>query len=227
MKFVFGTFLVVFVSFGQSVILNCRFEMTNRGFGIVYECFSRAENTGNSTIIEEVRGKHLINKTNEDVESFFENGNKLTSIPTNLASFFPKLKAIIIIAPLLQLSSSDLKPFPNLVRFDLAYGKFTSIDGDLFQYTRKLKIILFYVPELKNVGENLLTGLDDLLHVTFYSNRCIGYFDAKTPQEIQELKQKLLLQCPPLEPLTSPMTTSQTTTIILPSTTTLSTSTQC
>jgi hypothetical protein len=203
MKFATGIILVLFVSFGQSVILKCDFHMSTWDYvGAVYECSSRTENTGNSTIIKEVRGTHSNGKVNEDVESFRENGNSLTFIPTNLASFFPNLKVIFITAPLLQLSSSDLKSFPNLVLFISEYGKFTNIDGDLFQYTRQLKDIRFYSPELKSVGENLLTGLNDLVFVYFISSGCIGSVQANSPQKIQELSQKLLLNCPPLEALT-------------------------
>jgi hypothetical protein len=224
MKFVAGIILVVFVSFGQSVILNCEFRMADWSFfENIYQCYSLAENTGNSTIIEKVHGEHWSGKGNEDVEAFRENGT-LTFIPTNLAIFFPNLKTIIFESPLLKLSSSDLKPFPDLLRFYSWNGKFTSIDGDLFQYTSKLKIIYFSVPELKNVGANFLNGLEDLSYVEFEDCECIETIDAYSSQQIQQLKQKLLLQCPPLEPLTSPLTTPRTTTT-LPSTTTVSTST--
>jgi hypothetical protein len=93
------------------------------------------------------------------------------------------------------------------------------MDGDLFKYTRKIKHMYFYIPGLRTVGSNLLIGLDDLVYLYFHSSGCFGSFEAKTPQMIQELKKKLLLQCPSLE--------EKTTT--LPSTTTLSTSTttQC
>jgi hypothetical protein len=213
MKFAAGIIFMAFVSFGQSVILNYEFRMANwNRAGIFYCCENKAQNTGNSTIIEEVRGEHSSGKTNEDVETFMENGHTLTSFPSNLASFFPKLKVIFITGPLLQLSSSDLKPFPDLILFYSWDGKFTSIDGDLFQYTRKLKFIIFSVPGLKKVSENLLTGLDDLVSLNFYFSGCIGTFDAKKPQLIEQFKQKLLLQCPPLEPSTSPPTTPQSTT---------------
>jgi hypothetical protein len=227
MKFAAGIILVFFVSFGQSFYLDCEFKIVNRAYDEnFYECLSNTVVTGNSTTIEEVRGTHLSGKGNEDVERFWENGKTLTSFPTNLASFFPNLKVIFIYASLLQLSSSDLQPFPDLLRFHSWYGKFTSLDGDLFQYTRKLKFINFWAPALKNVGANLLTGLNDLVRVYFYASGCIGTLNANTPQLIQELKQKLLLQCPPLETSTSPLTTPRTT---LPPTTTLSTSTstQC
>jgi hypothetical protein len=220
MKFVAGIILVVFVSFGRSVILSCKYGMRDWDLvGNVYECMSQAQNTENSTIIEEVRGEHLSGKANEDVELYWEQSKTMTSIPTNLASFFPNLKAILLYSPILQLSSSDLKSFPNLLRFEFWGGKFANLDGDLFQYTRKLKVINFHIPGLKNVGENLLTGLN-LIRVTFFESGCIGTWT--TLQSIQELNQKLLMNCPPLEPLTSPMTTSQKTTTL-----STSTSTQC
>jgi hypothetical protein len=212
MKLIAGVLLLVFTSSAQSVVLNCIFYMNNRGTtaGLVYECFSHAENTGNSTFIEEVLGTHLEGKGNADVECYFEGGDSLTSIPRNLASFYPNLKDFFIYAPILHLSSSDLKPFPNLIRFQSHNGQFTNIEGDLFQYTRQLQHLQLTVPGLKSVGANLLTGLKDLVYVYFGFGECIGTFQAETPERIQELKQTLLIKCPPLERQTtsSPTTTS-------------------
>lgn len=173
MKFVAGIFLVHIVSFGQSVIVNCKFKTSfwEDPVGIAYTCQSIAENTGNFKFIEEVRGSHLSGKSNVDVLVFQESGNKLQFIPTNLVNFFPNLTVIWLNAPLLQLTASDLQPFPNLIRFDSFYGEFKSIDGDLFQSTKKLKVILVFVNKLENVGENLLSGLNELTFVRFMKTR--------------------------------------------------------
>jgi hypothetical protein len=80
MKLIGGVVLLFFVSSGQSVVLNCIFYMNNRGTsaGLVYECFSHAKNTGNSSFIEEVLGTHLEGKRNTDKECYFESGDNLT-----------------------------------------------------------------------------------------------------------------------------------------------------
>jgi hypothetical protein len=185
--------LVVFASFSQSVILNCRFVWYDYNLiGYIYSCDSSAELKGNSTMIEEVQGTHQSGKSNADVQLFIERGSILTTFPTNLASTFPNL-------PFLKLSSSDLKPFPNLLLFISNGGAFTDINGDLFRNTRKLQHISFYVEKLESVGANLVTGLDDLVYLSFESKGCIQTFRANTPKLIQELTQKLLLQCPPRE----------------------------
>lgn len=150
-------------------------------------------------MIEEVRGTHSHGKTNADVQLFIERGSILSTFPANLASTFPNLKGITFWAPFLKLSSSDLKPFPNLLLFISNGGAFTDIKGDLFRNTRKLQQISFYVEKLESVGANLLTGLNDLVSLSFESKGCIEVFRANTPQLIQELTQKLLLQCPPRE----------------------------
>jgi hypothetical protein len=214
MKIISGILLVVFASLGESVIINCNFQEHLWAFNTpVYACWSSTENTGNLLIIEGVRGTHSTNRSNADVNGFREEGNKLQYIPTNLGNVFPNLKAIFIVAPLLQLSASDLKPFPNLVMTYIHRFKFTSIESDLFQYTKKLRLIRLSFGSLKNVGENILSGLSELTEGYFNDNTCINY-EASTPQMMATLKQKLLTQCPPLNPSTTsrPTTTLSTTT---------------
>jgi hypothetical protein len=194
--------LVIFALFGmnEGVVITCNFDFMiwSSGIGTVYTCsLHSVENTGNLQIIEEVYGTHLSEKSNADVLGVYEYSQKLSYIPTNLASFFPNLKGLLFSSPLLRIIASDIKPFPNLLRFVSSNGEFTSIDGDLFQETRRIQVIEFHNGKLKNVGENLLDGLNSLIFVKFANTPCIN-FNANTPQTILELEPKLLLQCPPL-----------------------------
>lgn len=193
----------------QGVIINCEFRMMNWGFlGNSYNCLSRGENTGNLTLADEVRGEHLSGKSNADVEVFNEQGNKIQFIPSNLADFFPNINGMLIgAAPLLELTANDLKPFPNLLRFDSNYGEFSSIDGDLFQHTKMIQKIQINNARLQNVGENLLSGLNDLTNVEFRGDACINFF-ADTLEKIEELKDLLLVQCPPLPGPTATVSTT-------------------
>lgn len=194
-------FLFILVSKSHSVIINCQFSMDKWDVAgeDAYSCNFRAENTGSSTVIEEVRGEHLDGKNNANVQVIYVISSNLQFIPSNLARFFPNL---IIMAlndlPLLRVTAGDLKPFPNLQRFYSTSSLLTSINGDLFQHTKKLQRIRFEAGKLQDIGENLLSDLNDLSFVSFQGNECID-FVAETPQEIEELKEKLLVQCPPLE----------------------------
>jgi hypothetical protein len=113
----FALIFLTFTSLSQSLIINCNYSMWNTGNQIstIYNCYSSAESTGNSKTIEEVRGTHLSGKNNANVEAFQEQSKSLQFIPTNLVNFFPNLKVIIFLSPLLQVVADDFKPFPNLL----------------------------------------------------------------------------------------------------------------
>jgi hypothetical protein len=91
--FAVGIVFAIFVSFGESVVINCRYRTIDlENVGLVYKCESSTEITRNLTIIEEVRGSHLNGRRIANVESFYEQGEKLTFFPTNLASVFQSSK---------------------------------------------------------------------------------------------------------------------------------------
>lgn len=199
MYLIIGAILIAFVPFGQCMIISCYFYNNNWAVaGNAYGCESNAVNTENLAIIDEIRGSHLSGKLDADVEVFVGNDNKFQFIPTNLANFFPNLKGITFNSPLLRLSSNDLKPFSTLIGFDNWYGQFTSIDGDLFQNAKRIQRITIEYGKLQNVGENLLNGLNELRRAYFRGNSCISLY-ADNSQQISELKQNLLSQCPPLK----------------------------
>jgi hypothetical protein len=191
----------------EGVVINCLFRTVKwEILGDVYECRSVTEVPENSTFIEEVRGNHQIGKNNIDVEAFFESSNQFQFIPSNFVNIFPKLKAVLFNSPLFRVIASDLKPFPNLLWFRSHSGKFISIDGDLFQHTKVIQRIDFYDGQLANVGKNLLNGLNNLTRVDFITP-CLQFY-ANTPQRIEELKQKLLIQCSQVEETTTTMSTT-------------------
>lgn len=145
--------------------------------------------------------QHLLKKF-----AFFESSNQFQFIPTNFVNIFPKLKAILFNSPLSRVIVSDLKPFPKLIWFRSHSGKFASIDSDLFQHTKIIQRIDFYDGHLTNVGKNILNGLNNLTRVDFITP-CLHYY-ANTPQRIEELKEKLLIQCPQVEDATTIMSTT-------------------
>jgi hypothetical protein len=205
MKGVTAIAFAFLASFSQGIILICDFRTMTWGpiQDIDYTCTGRIENTGSLTFLEEIRGTHEEGKRNEDVVVFWDVSQKLQYIPTNLANFFPNINQLLLNSPLVQVTASDLKLFSNLIRFHAKHGIFTSIDGNLFEHNRKIRTVEFPQGKLKNVGENLLSGLSELRVAGFSNNTCIHY-TAYSYQTIQDLKQMLIIQCPPLEATCSP-----------------------
>jgi hypothetical protein len=229
MKIISGILLVIFASLGESVIINCNFRTSTWPNSLsVYTCWSSTENTGNLRTIEGVRGNHLDGRSNLGVQAFRDDSNKLQYIPINLANVFQNLKVIRVeSSTLVQLSASDLKSFPNLAQLFIYRFMFTSIESDLFQYTKRLQIVHMSYGRLRNVGVNILNGLSQLTQVAFNGNTCIDC-EATTPQMLAILKRELSSQCQPFSiyqtyPTTRPTTTTTTrptTTTTRPATTT-------
>lgn len=164
----------------------------------VYFCSSSALTIdGNSTHIQSATGNYLSGYTNADVEGFSVQHDKLLNrLPKGIEKFFPILAGLDWrLGSLTSLTSEDLKPFPKLQMILLGSNKLTSLDGDLFVYSPEMHYISFDNNLLESIGYGLLDDLNKLTNAYFNGNPCINV--ATPPQTIQELKVKLLDQCPP------------------------------
>lgn len=155
---------------------------------------------GNLTHLIDVTGNHSSGRTNDDVTAFWiESGHQhLNRIPKGIEKNFPNLIGFVwSYGSLTTLKADDLKPFPNLVIFSVIYNKLASLDGDLFKHTPKLENINFDNNLLEHVGFGLLDGLNNLTDASFKRNPCID-MDTFLSATLQELKEELQEQCPPL-----------------------------
>lgn len=89
------------------------------------------------------------------------------------------------------------KAFPNLKAIGFIGNLLFSLPGDLFKYTPNVQEIYMGGILLEHAGIGLLTGLLDARFVAFDNNLCVDMI-ANTPALLQELKFKLITQCPPL-----------------------------
>lgn len=190
-----------------SVIFDCEFTFESRVIiGKVYHCRPSVDTTESKNTLEGVTGEHLSGYSNEDVQYVFLENQNLSRIPSNIESFFPKLLGIEWYnSNLLTVSAADLASFSSLQVLSLYKNKLTSVDGDLFTSTPNLRWISFSNNNIRYVGPDLLTELSDLEYIDFRSNICINKL-ARTTQEIEEMKLRLLSQCAPpttLEPTTT------------------------
>lgn len=206
--------LTTFLAFSKGFEFKCNFGYVEWALviGRAYACTSvQVTNNNNSTSLESVEGNHLDGNSNSDVKVLQVYGRTtIQKLPTNIERFFPHLEALSwLVAGLLTITADDLRPFPQMKYLDLQQNRFVSLDSDVFQHSPKLAHVELRDNKITNVGLDLLANLNELVRFSFYTNPCIS-FNAATPEEIQELKQKLVTQCPPLTLTTISTTTEET-----------------
>lgn len=224
------TFISIF-AFTGGVKIQCRYQVAEWFFGTFYSCEATITNVDNPTNVTEITGIHMSGQNDGSVKGIFVNGHRiLTEIPNGIEKFFPNLEAFQWFqGNISTIGSSTFRPFPNLLSINVGDNQLVTLPGDLFQYTRKLKGIYFYINLLAHVGHGLFTGLSNLTEAVFTANPCINAF-AVTPEQIQALNLQLPISCPPLnstETTTQPGTAPTVTTalpVTIP-TTTISTDT--
>lgn len=147
--------------------------------------------------VTQIIGEHMTGRNHDDVKAFYSY-REFSALPKHLEKFFVKLDAIEIRnSTVTSISSDDLKSWPNLVLFSAGWNKIKTLDENLFIYSRKLQHIRLNNNLILNVGVNLLSNLNELKDIDFRNNLCIN-MEASKPEEIENLKTKLITQCPQL-----------------------------
>lgn len=162
-------------------------------------------------ILNDVTGDHLRGKSNLNVLGLVIRDQNVTKIPGNItrSDLLPNIIAIIWRNSNLQtIIADDLEQFPKLEVLSINQNLVTTLDGNLFMFTRSLRSVGFYKNNIRHVGANLLTKLSDLEIVNFEANPCVNT-QAATKQEISILNVDLPRSCPmPLNPTEPPVTTT-------------------
>lgn len=190
--------LVLLVSISQSVELRCNFEVVPWPItGTHYSCDpAYMTDPTNPRYVTEIRGDHLVGKTNSDVIVFSSAKNSmLEKLPKGIGKIFPNLLLFRWVGGNLKsVSAKDLKHFRKLTGITFRENKIHSLDADLFRHTRTLRILSFKSNELTHVGSGLLDGLDELYEAVFLNNTCIDY-EAMSKTEVKTLKSLLERDC--------------------------------
>lgn len=193
-------FLAV-LAFTSGVKIECVFGPLASDWvdiGYWYSCMAIVVNTENPATVTSISGSHSEGKINSDVKQItVQSVYSLNAIPAGIEAFFPNLESILWLpGGLTTIDSNTLMPFPNLIHIKLNYNQLVSLDGNLFQHTRKLRTIDFGSNQLQHIGHDLLAGLTDLTVAYFYGNPCINLSAYGSPQ-VEELNLELPIQCPP------------------------------
>lgn len=194
----------------QAVIFECRFSLGEWVvIGDVYNCDATVTSLSNDSLLLDVSGDHLPGKNNTKVETLNLSFQNLSHIPQNIAYFFPNIEGIQwYTSNLLAIAAADLKQFPNLKVFSSISNRLMSLPGDIFLGTPQLRWISFYGNSLENVGRDLLNDLYYLSFANFYDNTCISKI-VTSREEMGQLIEQLLSDCPPLLETTTIATTTE------------------
>jgi hypothetical protein len=205
------TFLcfLVLASVVDAVIYQCTYSTkTWANVGILYGCTVGSITAGTTADIEDVQGTLTAGKTFEDIEALSITRKVVTKIPENVENFLPNLKCLQIYSSKLEtITTDDLRLLPNLEYINLGSNLLKALDGNLFNFNLKLKVLFFSGNDIESVGQGILDGLTDLVNVDFQTNNCIN-LAGQTPERIEVLKEELLLKCLPFGETIAPKTTT-------------------
>lgn len=193
--------LALFLAYQTNAVhFDCAFDFyTPAPIGIVYTCRPTVILSGSSTL-KSVTGIHRPGYTNDNVEFLFVGSENLPFVPRELSKFFKNLRAIEYMdTRVLSISAQDLQ-IPTLEYLFLNGNSFTSLDGDLFSFTPRMKFIHLGHNQIQHIGPDLLTNLSHLQRLYLNGNICIDK-SAETREEVEELVTQLSILCPPpIEP---------------------------
>jgi hypothetical protein len=197
-------FIIQF-SITSASVIQCSFtSMSWYSSGVLYSCYGGFLNSGSPEALQNVLGTHSNALSNSEVKAIYFNRQSMKKIPSNLSSYFPNLRVISCINSGLSLiSSDDLKPFTHLEYLTLSSNDIVKISGDLFKFNPNIQGIIFANNKLKEVGKNLIAGLNQLRFADFQSNPCINGY-AESPASFAALNSELSAKCPYQEEPSSP-----------------------
>lgn len=178
-----------------SLALNCTYGMqTFTPIGSIYTCQAGVLSDGSDTV-SIIYGNHQVGKTDSDVQGFVLQSQGLDFVPRNVESFFPNIRAVDVYNNLISsIKNFHLRPFTNLVHFAVMENKLNSLDSNLFEGLTFLNYVSFKNNSIQHVGHDFILPSSGEVH--FDSNECIS-FNAVNSAQIDNLRFKLLLLCPP------------------------------
>lgn len=187
----------------------------------VYACHSIEFSDFNIKRLHFVNPQHtVIGKTNADVQLLLltKGTNNITMFPEGISTFFPNVTLFYLgFSSIANITSEDLRQFPDLELFSSNMNPLTSLPGDLFKHNKHIRTIEFlgYASRSKDktlneIGQNLLGNLTNLKYATFWNHYCISEVAVGRDQLI-DLNNRLHIMCShsnntpaPFNPVTNP-----------------------
>lgn len=178
--------------------LECNFVFTNQGeLGRTYTCLANIVSIGDERSVSEMYGEHVDGQNDSSVHALLYN-QIINFTPRNISSFFPNLRVLQANSiNSSELRREDLEGFKSLTSLRFANNNLREIDNDLFIKNPLLTSIYFEHNPIRHVAHNVFDSLTELNTLYMFNTSCTSKFAANNRSDVELLKFRLLLECPP------------------------------
>lgn len=183
--------------------IDCEFKVVQwkNDLGKFYTCIVKSASiTKPNTKIKGFNGRHIMFKSNNDVEAVMFLNTKVNYFPRNLSAIFPNLSVLKIAGcEMKSIARRDLTGLGNITSFDLSWNELESLPDDLFTDTPNLTMISFLCNDLTCLSSKLLNPIinNDLDLIDFRHNLmiCGRYCTDCCTETIELLYHKIDAKC--------------------------------
>lgn len=181
----------------NGILLDCVYTDSDIGvIGNLYTCTAGILSSPGNRDVSDVTHNHNGGRNNSDVKALIINED-IDFTPRNIHSFFPNLAAFIINnRNTAELTRESLKGLTSLRHFDFGINLLRVIEEDLFVENPLLQWIYFGSNPIRHVGFNVFDDLPNVNTLDMANTTCINLV-AISPPDLDNLKFRILVQCPP------------------------------
>ncbi|XP_070501439.1 uncharacterized protein [Chironomus tepperi] len=185
--------------------IECNFLKTTSYHSIehAYEC--QVMNTlnitlANSTTVDDVKGKHHVDKSNDDVVAFRAINKTTLYFPRGLHRFFENLQAIYLEhGRLKEIHQADFSRHKDLKALYLGNNDIEVLEDGLFEYNVNLEFISFWGSNIFHIDEGAFRNLNKLTHLWLNYNKCSTKWVSNDADEVGLLIKELGMTCNDVE----------------------------
>jgi hypothetical protein len=160
-----------------AITLECDFKDETTNWGVAYTCVPKNFRTIlNDRTVTEVKGQHMLNRTNDDVKKLYIFKQSCPYLPLNVSSFFKNIDIYYVKKSNVQhVLAGDLDGFTTIRIFDVSHNPIERIKADFFNGQTSIEIVAFYECHLKIIDPKALDPLINLKEGHFDYNICINF----------------------------------------------------
>lgn len=168
----------------------------------MYTCNARIIQLDQTRNVVGVSQNHEDGLTDQDVKALVFHDQHIDFFPEDINVYFTNLEIIVFFEfSIKSFTRNDLRPFPELKVFGIAFGQITTINGDVFKYSPNLQYVDFNNNQITNVGPGIFQHSPKLTEAHFSNNMCIDN-SAFNATGVAVIARELSFRCPPTVEMT-------------------------